>query len=496
MYSVEDIKSDFHDRKISKEETIKRLVSAVESIEGIDFYTECSENLNEQFKNLTMWDIIDLQVEIIKTFKKLNLKDVRVYKLLEDLILSESIVPIKAIAIHEIVELFSDKCKELMEYIIENDVWFKEGQTNDKLEPDGFRLSAMGYDILVWTENINLRKIREKIEERLNSKVQRYISEEVDPLEAKILTIFELQYGTKLIKIITDNFKRHEDYFHYKVNKEGHITSIFIKFGNPNSFIPKRIDLLKNLENLVLINGGILRIPKSIQKLEKLTILDLGNNSIKDNPKTINLPDSLEELYLWMNQLKSIPESILNLKNLKILNLSSNEIEILPETIKNVRNLIKLNLAENKISQIPESLKELKSATIIDLMANPARELPSYFNSAEWRSKIKISPPPIDPLVLLVEYASKLRLDAETEASARKTLNWYITKTKLREENPNGMVAGTLYYICNINNYKINDKVVTIKDIADLLQVAVNSFIPTYEELITLQSATASTNYV
>lgn len=193
VYSVEDIKSDFYNRRISKKETIKLLISIIESLEDEDFNHNSSEILK-------YWDAIDAQIEAIKTFRQLNLKNEEIYKLMENLVISESNSNIKITTIKEIAELFPDKSRELLKWIFENDILFKYMDKNWS--------SALVYDALNWSNNKNFREIQEKLEKIVRPRIQAYVLEGVNSIEAKILTIFELQLGFKLIKAEDDFFKK------------------------------------------------------------------------------------------------------------------------------------------------------------------------------------------------------------------------------------------------------------------------------------------------
>ena len=102
VYNIEEIKSDYQNGKIVKPEVIKRLFLMLDN---------------------TSNDII--RIEVIKTFRKLNLRNEKIYKCFENLTISDASLWIKAVTLKEIINLVNG-------YGI-----LTVGETSDMLESGG-----------------------------------------------------------------------------------------------------------------------------------------------------------------------------------------------------------------------------------------------------------------------------------------------------------------------------------------------------------------------
>ncbi|HEY0087997.1 MAG TPA: hypothetical protein VGB37_04095, partial [Candidatus Lokiarchaeia archaeon] len=87
--------------------------------------------------------------------------------------------------------------------------------------------------------------------------------------------------------------------------------------------------------------------------------------------------------------------------------------------------------------------------------------------------------PPVDPIILLPKYVSKLGLDLETEALTRKILELFKSNIQSSGKDPKGIVAGTLYYVC-----KMKGKEITQKEISDLIGVTEVTLRSRYKEIL------------
>ncbi|XP_029163092.1 leucine-rich repeat-containing protein 47-like isoform X1 [Nylanderia fulva] len=184
--------------------------------------------------------------------------------------------------------------------------------------------------------------------------------------------------------------------------------------------IPKEIEKLKDLTELVLRSNQIEELPDTINNLQKLQVLDCSHNKLKkcslELPKlhrlnlssnrlsrltlmranvmlsTLNLADNqfkdfpdicheefthLSELYLNGNMIETVPPSFKKLSALKILNLADNNFTIFPDICySEFENLSELYLNRNMIETVPPSFKKLSALKILNLADNKFKDFP------------------------------------------------------------------------------------------------------------------------
>lgn len=86
----------------------------------------------------------------------------------------------------------------------------------------------------------------------------------------------------------------------------------------------------------------------------------------------------LGKIGLKSNEILKIPDSLALLTNLKKLNLSRNNIKIFPKSIFSLSHLKYLDISHNKISDIPEEIKNLNSLEILRINHNQIRKIPNF----------------------------------------------------------------------------------------------------------------------
>ncbi len=136
--------------------------------------------------------------------------------------------------------------------------------------------------------------------------------------------------------------------------------------------LPESIGNLESLEQLILSQCYSLKtLPTTIVNLNKLRVLNL-----KDCQSLISLSEDLGGLVSLRilnlkncRSLKSIPHNICNLQNLEEINLMKcRNIKTLPEEIGYLKSLKILKLKScTRLSKIPKSIGNLKNQEIIDL---------------------------------------------------------------------------------------------------------------------------------
>lgn len=156
--------------------------------------------------------------------------------------------------------------------------------------------------------------------------------------------------------------------------RDRHVVGLCIDSLKVESVLPS-FSYIESLEELILINSGILHLPDSICKLNFLLKLNLLGNNLKTLPYCIGYLKNLEELDLENNQIDELPQSFENLKSLKELYLGHNEFTEVPKELNKLTNLEKLRLNSNQIHSV-SNLGNLNFLKFLDLSRNMIKELP------------------------------------------------------------------------------------------------------------------------
>ena len=150
---------------------------------------------------------------------------------------------------------------------------------------------------------------------------------------------------------------------------------------NELTYLPNSIGKLSLLESLNLRLNQIKKLPKSIGNLVSLKVLDLHDNQLNEIPRSLENLNSLEELFLSWNNIKELPESIGYIPLLKLLDLERNELVDIPDSIGHLSSLEILNLSDNNLRRIPESIGNLDNLRYLNLSRNEIDVLPKSFKS-------------------------------------------------------------------------------------------------------------------
>ncbi|XP_023753525.2 disease resistance protein RPV1 [Lactuca sativa] len=133
--------------------------------------------------------------------------------------------------------------------------------------------------------------------------------------------------------------------------------------------VPKDLDGLECLEELILLSTKINHLPDTICKLKHLKSLELNLCSLLETlPEDLGWLECLEKLTLYFTIIKHLPDSICMLKHLKSLELNACFLlEKLPEDLGRLECLEKFTLYSTTIKHLPDSicmLKHLKSLAL------------------------------------------------------------------------------------------------------------------------------------
>ncbi|CAH1421456.1 unnamed protein product [Lactuca virosa] len=133
--------------------------------------------------------------------------------------------------------------------------------------------------------------------------------------------------------------------------------------------VPKDLDGLECLEELILLSTKINHLPDSICKLKHLKSLELNSCSLLEKLREdLGRLECLEKLTLYFTTIKDLPDSICMLKHLKSLELNACfHLEKLPEDLGRLECLEKLTLYYATIKHLPDSICMLKHLKSLEL---------------------------------------------------------------------------------------------------------------------------------
>lgn len=310
-----------------------------------------------------------LRIEALEIVEKIGLKTKKIFKILENWVVSDEMQIFRAIALKIIADLFPKKSIDTLKWVLSTIKQANEYKTHF--------IFATLFELVYWTHENYLSNFRKEVKEKLDPFIQSYVKEGVVLHEAVILALLEIQYGNiKIRKRELKDFLQitSNEHLYYTINDSGHIIGIYIT--GRILFIPQNLYELRFLEELELRGTLITSIPKSIDKLTSLKILNLGGNHIKEVPDTIGIFSELKKLNLSNNKIQEFPDAISSLISLEELDLHQNYIKSIPDSIGSLKNLTSLYLCQNKITIIPDSIASLTKLKILDLWNNNIRKLP------------------------------------------------------------------------------------------------------------------------
>jgi hypothetical protein len=283
-----------------------KLIEDSEAIKLLIPFLEASEDIN-------------LRIRSLEILSKINLGDLRIFKILENLLISDENEIIRSIAADIIIKTFMDKSLKSLKWVILND-----------------------------ESPILLKKIKELIE---NEKFiySKALLEEYHNRLKKIASIYridleELQILLDLnIKLNGYNLYQMDSIFSfiYERNfmctiKKGHINELSMSLYNE---LPISVGYLSRLEHLNLSCNYLSELPSSLSNLKLLKTLDLSWNNFTNFPGVIKKMRSIELIDLSNNCMDKLPSWINLLNNLIFLNLENNNIKKIPDSIINLKKL-------------------------------------------------------------------------------------------------------------------------------------------------------------
>lgn len=334
----EEIYRNFIEKEVDKNTTIELFLSIIDH----------AEQLNNRINSLTYLD-------------QLNIKDNKIFNLLENLLISDSNEKIRKLAA-EIID------KQYIEKAIAPMRWAFNHESS---------LSCL-VTIIRILGRINTPESKELLISKLrNTPLSSFkIPPDIDSLSGEDLAEIVVNF------IIIHYLENKYDRIDFKISNGlvydldlSYIGSQVFKF-NVLKALPNFIAELKHLERLDLKINKLSVIPKSLVNLKSLKYLDLSYNRLKMLPDTIGELRSLLRLYIRYNNLEKLPDSIGLLSSLKLLDLRKNNLKMIPESLGDIKNLESIDLHGNKLDSIPQSIASLKALKSIDLGQNHLSKLP------------------------------------------------------------------------------------------------------------------------
>ena len=275
------------------------------------------------------------RAESIDISEKLKIRDKKIFKILENSLLSDESPLVRKSAAKFIGQIFLKEGLNTLIWVVQHD---KSPLVIAVISDLSNRLNSARFESLSKEINIYLAEIA--------------LSIGIVQNEAKFILDLEAIFAQNE----TDYELALEAYQFYKKLKDNKLGESWLTIRN------KRIESLSfNYYNWKYLK----EIPSMFSSISKL----------HDPMVYLNF---LGKLALKSNIILKIPDSIACLTNLKQLNLSRNNIKVFPQSILSLSCLKYLDIGHNIISEIPVEIKNLNSLDILRINDNQIRKIPNY----------------------------------------------------------------------------------------------------------------------
>ena len=403
------------------------------------------ELLNKKISKATAIDILisliegsnndEIRIKSIEILNKISQKNDKIFKIFENILISDENPSIRAIAAKIIINNYADKGYSSLNWTVQH-------------ENSNFVLKTLNDSINI-IKNNNLKRLKKKIEEKLA------IIYGVVPDEALFLVDLEIAidfFNINYLKIYSTNTENGVINGNYMMCaiKNGHITALNLSNWGL-SYLPDSIGNLSKLKHLILKNNNIKTLPKSISSLLRLRTLDLSGCKIVKLPNAITRLKKIKKLSMCQNfNLRLIPQSIIimakeylsrkyiregvnpreayiialmeilsgtKLKKINvdeliiykdeacnykinekgyvigiyIFNSHLSNLTIFPKQICSLQNLEELEFPNNDIKIIPNSIGRLTKLQRLNLRNNMIENIPESLNKLEKLNCLKLS---------------------------------------------------------------------------------------------------------
>ncbi|MCK4380310.1 MAG: HEAT repeat domain-containing protein [Candidatus Lokiarchaeota archaeon] len=282
-------------------------------------------------------DNTKIRVESIKTLEEFNIQNQKIFKILENCLISDEDAAVRVSVANFIIHNFLDDALPALRWVIQHEksplvlkIIFE--YIKDHEIP---QVNVIKKDFLDWKE-------------RFSSKIG------VVPQEAIFFLDLEVLFAREKKNYEINAFS----YTHFR-----------------------NLSDIKNEEPWLVIND---------KHVEILNFNYFKWKFIKDNPDIIDSLSKLQDLDIYLCSIKryspssvvisSIPESIGSLSELKKLILRRNSLKKLPTTMKNLVLLKELDLSYNKLEEFPEILYSLDGLEKVNIKHNKVQNIPTSFS--------------------------------------------------------------------------------------------------------------------
>jgi len=273
--TAESIYSELINKKISK-------------VTAIDFLISLIEGSNND----------EIRIKSIEILSKISLKNNKVFKILENILISDENPSIRAIAAKIMINNFADRGYSSLNWTIQHE--------------NSCLVFKTLLDSINRIKSSNLKILNKMIEERLATIYG------VVPDEALFLLDLEIEvnfFNIDYLKIYSTNTVYgviNSNYMMCAI-KNGHITALNLSNWGLSS-LPNSIGNLNKLKYLILKNNNLKTIPESISSLHRLRTLNLSGCKIVNLPNAITNLKKIKNLSLCQNfNLNLIPQSIITM---------------------------------------------------------------------------------------------------------------------------------------------------------------------------------------
>ncbi len=289
-------------------------------------------------------DNIEIRVKSIETLEKTNIQSEKIFKILENYLISDENALVRASVANYIIHNYQEDGLSALRWGIQHEtspivlsVFF---DAMDKFDPP--QLKSINTELIKWNEQFSSilgvfpqeSKFFFDLEVLFANGERNY---EIDP------------YSYKYFETLSD-IKNGEPWL---VIKDKHVEILNFNYFNWK-FIKNNIDIVTSLSKLQdldvylcsirkysHIDAEIEKIPESIGSLIYLKKIILRRNGLKNLPFSLKNLSLLKELDVSYNNLKEIPQSISSLKALEKLNIKHNFVQHIPETLSNNTKVIR-----------------------------------------------------------------------------------------------------------------------------------------------------------
>jgi len=288
-------------------------------------------------------DTTEIRVGSIEALEKINFHTEKIFKTLENYMISDENAIVRASVANYIIHNFLEDGLSALRWVIQHE----QSPLPLKLlfesiyKFDFPQLKLIKKDLIDWNE-------------KFSSKIG------VDPQESKFFLDLEALFakGKRNYEIDPLSYKHFEELSDIKdgepwlLIKNRHVVTLNFnyfkwKFIKNNTDIVNSLSKLQNLDvylcSLKYSHNDVVMssIPESIGSLIHLKKLILRRNDLKKLPLSVKSLTLLKELDLSYNKFEKIPLVLISLNNLKRLNIKHNLIHNIPESLSNNINVIR-----------------------------------------------------------------------------------------------------------------------------------------------------------